>query len=121
MKLEELEKVLNVFKSNLNKLSNGRFRSKEQENALKNIKVPQESREVVIKLFNDYSSNASEGKYRTKFGDGLKILTPKQMLQRLPIALAQVKAANKFKNLLNKIRQDIYFSHRSKEIAKKTI
>ena len=40
MKLEELEKVLNVFKSNLNKLSNGRFRSKEQENGLKNIKVP---------------------------------------------------------------------------------
>ena len=74
---------------------------------------------MVIKLFNDYSSNASEGKYRTKYGDGLKMLTPKQMLQRLPIALAQVKAANTFKNLLNEIRQSIYFLHRSKEITKK--
>ena len=35
----------------------------------------------------------------------LKILTPKQMLQRLPIALAQVKAGNTSENLLNEIRQ----------------
>ena len=40
--------------------------------------------------------------------EGLKILTPKQMLQRLPIALAQVKAVNTFENLLNEIRQIIY-------------
>ena len=38
-------------------------------------------------------------------GTGLKILTPKQMLQRLPIALAQVKAGNSSESLLNKIRQ----------------
>ena len=38
----------------------------------------------------------------------LKILTPKQMLQRLPIALAQVKAGNNSQNLLNEIRQIIY-------------
>ena len=39
----------------------------------------------------------------------LKILTPKQMLQRLPIALVQVKAGNTSENLLNEIRQIIYF------------
>ena len=39
----------------------------------------------------------------------LKILSPKQMLQRLPIALAQVKASNTSENLLNEIRQIIYF------------
>ena len=38
----------------------------------------------------------------------LKILSPKQMLQRLPIALAQVKASNTFEKLLNEIRQIIY-------------
>ena len=38
-------------------------------------------------------------------GKGLKILTPKQMLQRLPIALAQVKAGNNSENLLNEIRK----------------
>ena len=39
---------------------------------------------------------------------GLKILTPKQMLQRLPIALAQVKAGNNSESLLNEIRQIVY-------------
>ena len=34
----------------------------------------------------------------------LKTLTPKEMLQKLPIALAQVKASNKSQNLLNEIR-----------------
>ena len=38
----------------------------------------------------------------------LKILTPKQMLQRLPIALAQVKAGNNSEDLLNEIREIIY-------------
>ena len=38
----------------------------------------------------------------------LKILTPKQILQKLPIAFAQVKAVNAFENLLNEIRQIIY-------------
>ena len=38
-----------------------------------------------------------------------KILTSKQMLQRLPIALAQVKADNTSENLLNEIRQIMYF------------
>ena len=52
-------------------------------------------------------------------GAGLKILTPKQMLQRLPIALAQVKAGNNSENLLNEIRQIIYSLHQSKEITKK--
>ena len=40
------------------------------------------------------------------------------MLQRLPIALAQVKAANTSENLLSKIRQIIYSLHRAKEITK---
>ena len=45
----------------------------------------------------------------------LKILTPKQMLQRLPIALAQVKAGNNSENLLNEIRQIVYSLYQSKE------
>ena len=52
-------------------------------------------------------------------GTGLKILTCKQMLQRLPIALAQVKAGNNSENLLNKIRQIVYCLYQSKEITKK--
>ena len=50
---------------------------------------------------------------------GLKILTLKQMLQRLPIALVQVKARNNPESLLNEIRQIIYYLHQSKQISKK--
>ena len=49
----------------------------------------------------------------------LKILNPKQMLQRLPIALAQVKAGNASENLLNEIRKIIYSLYQAKEITKK--
>ena len=49
----------------------------------------------------------------------LKISTPKQMLQRLPIALAQVKVGNNSQNLLNEIRQIIYSLYQSKVITKK--
>ena len=52
-------------------------------------------------------------------GKGLKILTPNQMLKRLPIALAQIKAGNNSESLLNEIRQIVYSLYRSKEITKK--
>ena len=95
-----------------------------------------ESREVVIKLFNDCSSIESEAKYKTihvkgipsmsarlalgKVSDhsNLKILSPKKMLQRLSIALEQVKASDTSENLLNKIRQIIDSLYREKEIKK---
>ena len=57
-----------------------------------------------IKFCDNYSLMMSEAKYKTKnkmIGKGRKILTPKQMLQRLLIALAQVKAGNNSQNLLN--------------------
>ena len=53
---------------------------------------------------NDFSSDLDIPLFTPKNGTGLKILTPKQMLQRLPIALAQVKAGNTLKHLLNEIR-----------------
>ena len=48
-----------------------------------------------------------------------KVLTPKQMLQRLPIALAQVKAGNNSESLLNEMRQIVYSFYQSKRITKK--
>ena len=50
---------------------------------------------------------------------GLKILAPKQMIQRLSIALAQVNAGNTSENLLNEIRQIIYSLYQAKKITKK--
>ena len=57
--------------------------------------------------------------HRTKQGTGLKILTPKQMLQRLPIALAQLKVGKNSENLLNEIRQIYYSLYLSKKLLKK--
>ena len=48
-----------------------------------------------------------------------KILTHKQLLQRLPIALAQVKAGTNSESLLNEIRQLVYSLYQSKQITKK--
>ena len=52
-------------------------------------------------------------------GKGLRILTSKQMLQRLPIALAQVKASSTSKNLLNEIRQITHYLYERKKALKK--
>ena len=57
--------------------------------------------------------------HKTKYGTGLKILTPKQMLQRLPIALAQLKVGKNSENLLNKIRQIYYSLYLSKKLLEK--
>ena len=56
-------------------------------------------------LFNNFAKIRSEAIYDEPKGTGLKILTPKQMFQRLPIALAQVKAGNNSESLLNEVRQ----------------
>ena len=52
-------------------------------------------------------------------GKGIKILASKEMLQRLSIALAQVKFGNTSENLLNEMRQILYSLYRAKEITKK--
>ena len=77
------------------------------------------ARNEAIEFYDHYSSMMSEAKYRTTKGTGLKILTPKQMLQRLPIALAQVKTGNNSESLLNEIRQILYSLYQSKQITKK--
>ena len=77
------------------------------------------ARSEAIKFYDDYSLIVSEAKNKATKGTGLKILTPKQMLQRLPIALAQVKAGNTSENLLNEIRQIIYSFYQAKEMTKK--
>ena len=51
-------------------------------------------------------------------GHGLKILTPDQMLRRLPITLAQLKAGNNSEKLKNEIRQLLYSLYRSKKLTK---
>ena len=79
-------------------------------------------REMVLTAFKSgifqMSKESQEGEAVNE-GERIKILTPNQMLKRLPIALAQVKAGNNSESLLNEIRQIVYSFYRSKEITKK--
>ena len=52
-------------------------------------------------------------------GEGLKTLIPRQTLQRLPIALAQVKAGNISENVLNEIRQFTFFCIKQRKSLKR--
>ena len=95
----------------------------EQKEVINNLEKFYNSREEVINFFRDYIEMLSDANYNAKQnetkGKGLKILTPKQMLQRLPIALTQVKAGNNSESLLKEIRQIVYSLYQSKHITKK--
>ena len=118
IKLEDVKYNQEKLKSYLGEIKKEN-KSKEQKGTLYNIQMLYNARNETIKFYDDYSSIMSEAKYRATKGKGLKILTSKQMLQRLPIALAQVKAGNNSKSLLNEIRQIVYSLYQSKQITKK--
>ena len=66
----------------------------------------------------ELESEEPAAKRRNQQGQGLKMLTPNQMLSRLPIALAQLKAGNNSQKLINEIRQLLYSLYRSKKLTK---
>ena len=70
-------------------------------------------------VFKAFESRIFLKREKLKKGTGLKILSPKQMLQRLSKAFAQIKAGNNSESLLNEIRQIVYSLYQSKEITKK--
>ena len=96
------------------KKGNKKKRSKEQKNALYNIEMLYKARKEAIIFYDDCSLMVSVAKNKVTKRTGLKILTSKQMLQRLPIALAQVKAGHNSENLLNEIRQIVCYLYQSK-------
>ena len=92
--IEKVGKGQEQCKSKLNQITIGNRKNKLKTPlyTIKNIKNLYNSREEVVKLYNDYAKIISIATYKTKQRTGLKILTPKKMLQGLPIALLQVKA-----------------------------
>ena len=83
-------------------------------------KMPKEEIEIekpdeivrVVEMILDFN------KQNQQKGQGIKILTPNQMLNRLPIALAQLQAGNNSNKLKNEIRQLLYSLYRSKNMTK---
>ena len=74
--------------------------AKATENTIYNLKIFYKARGKVITLFGDYTTVISKAKNKASYREVLKILTPKQMLQCLPIAFALVNASNTYENLL---------------------
>ena len=76
-------------------------------------------RQKILKIFNYLGEifNGPTGESATE-GKGLRILTPNQMLSRLPITLVQLKAGNNSEKLKNEIRQLLYSLYRSKKLTK---
>ena len=118
--LEEVKIMQENFLKCLSAIRKGN-KNAEQRKTLVNINMLYNARNHAIKFIEDYGSMILEAKKiaREQEGTGLKILTPNQMLKRLPIALAQIKAANNSESFLNEIRQIVYSLYRSKEITKK--
>ena len=120
MSLKEARDRQRNYLQYLNIIRKG-YKNSVQKRTLSNIENHFNARERAIKFIEDYGSMVLEARRLAKEqeGKGLKILTPNQMLKRLPIALAQVKAGNNSESLLNEIRQIVYSLYRSKEITKK--
>ena len=77
-----------------------------------------ENKEIDATDMSYLESEDSAAERRNEQGQGLKILTPNQMLGRLPISLAQLKAGNNSERLKSKIRQLLYSLYRSKKLTK---
>ena len=97
---------MNVFNSGLKDLKNEIKNMSKRESK---TKKPNNILTVVKKIL-DFNEHAQKGQ-------GLKILTPNQMLNRLPIVLAQLQAGNNSNKLKNEIRQLLYSLYRSKNMT----
>ena len=82
------------------------------------LKYMEEQEKGQKRFSDDYDSNGSGNEVSKAKGTGLKILTNKQMLNRLPILLVQTQAGNNSSKLKNEIRQILYSLYRSKVLTK---
>ena len=98
-------KLVNVIKSRLNDLKNENKMSEDE----KEIEQPDKILKIVEEILEFNKQNQS--------GKGLKILTPNQMLSRLPITLAQLKAGNNSEKLKIEIRQLLYSLYRLQKLS----
>ena len=109
-KIKVKEKNNDFAKEIVNRWSKLKDEIKKMSKEEKEIEKPDRILEIVEKIV-EFNQQNQQGK-------GLKTLQPQQMLSRLPIALAQLKAGNNSEKLKNEIRQLLYSLYRSKNITK---
>ena len=103
---EKKNELVNVINSGLKDLKEEIKKMSEEE---KEIEDPESIVEIVEEILKFNEQNQQ--------GQGIKILTPNQMLSRLPISLAQLKAGNNSEKLKNEIRQLLYSLYHSKNMT----
>ena len=104
----------NVIEFNNKSRPKNKYGKGKERNTFDSLNALYECRESILNTFKSGMFPIKEAQEK-----GLKILTPKQMLQGLPISLAQVKVGNTPEDLLNEIRKFIYSLYLAKEITKK--
>ena len=116
------ELLKNLYKTNdkeengllVNVINNGLEDLKKEINKMSEKEKDIEKPDKIVDIVEDILSFNKQNQK----GQGLKILTPKQMLSRLPITLAQLKAGNNSEKFKNEIRQLLYSLYRSKNVTK---
>ena len=104
---EKNNKLVNLINSGLKDL-------KEEIKKMSEVEIENEDPELIVKIVEKILKFNKQNQQK---GQGIKILTPNQMLNRLPIALAQLQAGNNSNKLKNEIRQLLYSLYRSKNMT----
>ena len=114
----EFKREYNNIVSDVNAIINKLTITRNQEKMVKIMsllkEIPKLDEKPDTKDMPELESEESASERRNQQGQGLKILTPNQMLSRLPITLAQLKAGNNSQKLINEVRQLLYFLYCSK-------
>ena len=104
---EKKNELVNMINSGLKDLKE---KIKEMSEEEREVERPDKIAEIVEELLKFNKQNQK--------GKGTKLLTPNQMLSRLPISLARLKTGNNSEKLKNEIRPLLYSLYRSKNITK---
>ena len=107
LKFRGLDQLVKLINSGLKDL-------KEETKKMSEAEIENEDPESIVEIV---KKSLKFNKQNQQKGQGIKILTPNQMLNRLPIALAQLQAGNNSNKLKNKIRQLLYSLYRSKNMT----
>ena len=113
--MSNVNKIINRITKVLDKILSKNV-DEEEDNII--FKRSNNYRDALIKIIKLLENIQYDNNISFTQGQGLKILTTKQMLSRLPILLAQAHAGNNSAKLKNKIRQLLYSLYRSKKISK---
>ena len=89
---------------------------KEEIEKMSKAEIENEDPESIVYIFEKILKFNKQNQQK---GQGIKILTPNLMLNRLPIALAQLQAGNNSNRLKNEIRQLLYSLYRSKNMTER--